>query len=108
MLASLIYIQQNQHHLRTDLTKFSTGQQSKFSIKTFGKVALERFLDHFQSHKLLPSYQSAYPKSLSCETTLIKLTNGILWNLDNQRVTSLTAIDLSAAFDTVDHSVLFK
>ena len=47
-------------------------------------------------------------KFFSCETALIKLMNDLLWTMDGQSVTSLAAIDLSAAFDTVDHSVLLK
>ena len=43
-----------------------------------------------------------------CKWALIKLTADILLNIDNKRVTALAAIDLSAAFDTVDHFVLSK
>jgi hypothetical protein len=40
------------------------------------------------------------------ETALLKLCNDILWNIESHSITALVAIDLSAAFDTVDHSVL--
>ena len=39
------------------------------------------------------------------ETSLIKLVNDILWAMERQEVTDLTALDLSAAFDTVDHEI---
>ena len=61
-----------------------------------------------EKHKLLPAYQSAYRKFHSCETALLKLTNDLLWNMENNKVTFLCAIDLSAAFNTVDHSVLME
>ena len=51
-------------------------------------------------------YQSAYGKNFSCETPLVKIINDCLWNMENQQVTSIVAIDLSAAFDTVDHLIL--
>ena len=34
--------------------------------------------------------------------------NDLLWNMEKQCVTPLVAIDLSAAFDTVDHPILLS
>ena len=39
---------------------------------------------------------------------IIKLCNDILWVMENQQLTAFIAIDLSAAFDTVDHDILLK
>lgn len=57
-------------------------------------------------HELLPDYQSAYRSNRSCETALLKLVNDILWNMEKAEVSALVAIDLSAAFDTVSHTIL--
>ena len=48
-------------------------------------------------------YRSAYRKNHSCETALLEVSNAIPTNMDNQQVTLLTLLDLSAAFDTVPH-----
>ena len=56
----------------------------------------------------MPSYQSAYREHHSCKTSIDRLTNDLLWSMERHRVTALVAIDLSAAFDTVDHTVLLK
>ena len=45
---------------------------------------------------------------LSCETALIKIVTDILWRMEGQEVTAMACIDLSAAFDTVDHGTLEK
>ena len=63
---------------------------------------------HLTSHGLYPPFQSAYRKYHSTETALLKVQNVILMNLDSQRVTPLVLLDLSAAFDTVDHGVLLN
>ena len=62
--------------------------------------------EHYNLHKLLPDYQSAYRNGYSCETVIIKLMNDILWAMENQNVTALMALDLSVAFDTVDYKIL--
>ena len=52
--------------------------------------------------------QSSYRKYHSTEMALLKVKNDILMNMNNQEVTLLVLLDLSAAFDTVDHSILLK
>ena len=61
---------------------------------------------HCNEYHLQPDYQSAYRENYSCETAVLWISNDILWSMENQCITSLTAIDLSAAFDTVDHNIL--
>ena len=48
----------------------------------------------------------AYRQHHSTETALLKVKNDILMNMENQKVTLLVLLDLSAAFDTVDHRIL--
>ena len=45
-------------------------------------------------------------KLYSCETSLPKLGNDILWAMEWQQITAVLIMDLSAAFDTVDHNLL--
>ena len=67
-------------------------------------------LKQFNRHKyqLVSSYQSAYQQHHSCETSLLKLSNDILWSMEDQSITAVLALDLSAAFDTVDHDILLQ
>ena len=57
---------------------------------------------------LLPVMSSAYRQGHSTESALLKVQADILHNMEQQRVTLLVLIDLSAAFDTVDHPTLFQ
>ena len=50
--------------------------------------------------------QSAYKACHSTETALIRVQNDILSALDNKGAAILVLLDLSAAFDTIDHSIL--
>ena len=67
---------------------------------------LAQFNGHCEDNQLMPVYQSAYRSNHSCETSLVKLVNDILWGFENKNFIALVVLDLSAAFDTVDHEVL--
>ena len=42
------------------------------------------------------------------ESALLKVKNDILLNMNRQHVTLLVLLDLSAAFDTIDHGILLE
>lgn len=52
--------------------------------------------------------QSAYRQFHSCETALIRVQNDILREIDGNSGVILLLLDLSAAFDTVDHTILLR
>ena len=62
--------------------------------------------EHCKKYAPLPDYQSVNRQSYSCEMALVKLMNDILWNMECSDVTAFIAIDLSAAFNMVDHGIL--
>ena len=55
---------------------------------------------------MIPDYQSAYHANYSWTTALLKIMNDILWAMERQDITTLIAIDLSAAFNTINHNIL--
>ena len=61
---------------------------------------------HLSENDLYPLLQSAYRRGHSIETALLKIYNDILMAMNRQEVVLLVLFDLSAAFDTVEHSVL--
>ena len=54
----------------------------------------------------MTAFQSAYRKHHSTESALLNIHNDILLNMAKGSVTALTLLDLSAAFDTIDHTIL--
>ena len=74
--------------------------------KILEKVVDTRLESHLSLNNLHEEPQSAYRKFHSTETALLKVQNDILNSLDRNDVTMLVMLDLSAAFDTIDHTTL--
>ena len=76
--------------------------------KLVERFAADQLVDHVTQNGLSEKFQSAYRVSHSTETALTQVRNDILLNMDNQRSTCLVFLDLSAAFDTLDHVTLLN
>jgi len=61
---------------------------------------------HLNCNHLSNVFESAYKQFHSTETALLKVHNDISLNMDTGKVTALTLLDLSAAFDTIDYFIL--
>ena len=79
-----------------------------FISKLTVKSVCDQLHSHMSRHCLYPLFQSSYRKHHSTETALLKVKNDILLKMNSQHVILLVLLDLSAAFDTVDHSILMK
>ena len=79
-----------------------------FVSKLIERAAFNQIHGHLVRNNLYPVAQSAYRRNHSTETALLKVMNDILLNMNKQHVTILVLLDLSAAFDTVDHSILLN
>ena len=90
------------------LNNYQPVSNLTFMLKLSERCMLKQFNSHTEKHQLMPSYQSAYQQCHSCETSLVKLTNDILWSMEEQNITAVLALDLSAAFDMVDHDILLQ
>jgi hypothetical protein len=88
------------------LKNFRPVSNLPFISKVIEKVVAERFHEHMKSNGLYESMQSAYRKYHSTETALLKVQNDILEAVDEGSVAVLVLLDLSAAFDTIDHEKL--
>ena len=66
-----------------------------------------RFSEHAELHQLLPKRQSVYRVHHSTETAITAVHNNLVRNIDQSgQVSVLVLLDLSSAFDTVDHNIL--
>ena len=79
-----------------------------FLSKILEKVVLRQLSNHLLTSTLFYSHQSVYLAGHSTETALLKIVNDFLSALDEDKVSLLSLLDLSAAFDTTDHSILLS
>ena len=88
------------------LKNFRPVSNLPFFSKLLEKIVLSQIIQHLNQNNLLDSHQSAYRAGHSTETALLKVANDLLLALDKKHVSVLSLLDLSAAFDTIDHSLL--
>ena len=70
------------------------------------KSSLVQLQTHLDEAGLMTAFQSAYRKHHSTKSALLNIHKDILLNMAKEYVTVLTLLDLSAAYDTIDHTIL--
>ena len=76
--------------------------------KTIEHSVTSQLTQHISENSLLEPMQSAYRSGHSMETALLKVKTDLLQAIDCQEVICLILLDLSSAFNTVDHCLLLR
>ena len=93
---------------KDDLSNYRPISHLSFLSKLTEKVVKSRLTDFLSANHLLNTFQSAYTKSHSTETTLLAVHDHIIKAMGKKQVTALCLLDLSSAFDTIDHTILLQ
>ena len=80
---------------------------SNFS-KVFERVMYNRLIEFIERFEILYCYQFGFRKNNSTNFALIHLTNKIATAIDQNKITAGVFVDLSKAFDTLNHQILFS
>ena len=64
--------------------------------------------EHLSNNDIVESCQSAYKAGHSCETALLRVYNDIVTTVGKGNGAMLVLLDFSAAFDTIDHVIIFE
>ena len=89
-----------------DIKSFRPISNISFLSKLTERLVVNRFNKHTDIYHLLPVRQSAYRQFHSTETAIAIVHYDIVCTIDAGNVSVLVLLDLSTAFDTVDHGVL--
>jgi len=79
-----------------------------FFSKIFEKLAYNRLLNYVEKHAIVNPNQYGFRKYHSTDMALIDITDKISQAIDNRLHSAGIFIDLSKAFDTVDHLILLS
>ncbi len=95
-------------NLDTILSNYRPVSNLPFVSKIIEECVIRQITRHMIRNGLGEVLQSAYKPGHSTETALVKVLNDICTGLNDNKVVFMAMLDLSAAFDTVDHRILLR
>ena len=116
MAFSLILLKRLLSHLslkkstlsKEDLKSYRPVSGLSFLSKFVQCIVAAQIRSHMDSHDLGNTFQSAYKVGHSTETALLCIKNEIRLSLSKGLPTALVPLNLSTAFDTIDHDTLLS
>jgi len=91
-----------------DMGNYRPVSNLSFLSKLIERAVATQLNDYLVANDLLPRHQSAYRKGHSTETAMLRVWSDFLAAADRRHVTLFGLLDLSAAFDCVDHTILLQ
>ena len=88
------------------LNNYRLVSNLSFIAKIIEKALTNQVHDHLINTDIVDNFQSAYKAGHSCETALLRVYNDIVTTIGRCNGEMLVLLDLSAAFDTIDHDNL--
>src|SRR5664279_5551605 len=91
-----------------DVESYRPISNLSVTSKLLERLVCKQLVAYLKNGDLLPDLQSAYRPNPSTETAILKVMSDILQSLDAGNLAALVLLDLSAAFDSVDHDTLIQ
>ena len=91
-----------------ELKNYRPVSNLPFLSKLLEKVVHEEINLHLSHNNLLGKFQSGYRKHHSCETAMFKVIGDIQNITGKRNSTAFLTLDLSSAFDALDHKILLE
>ena len=91
---------------KDDLASYRPISNLNFISKTLERILYLRLQSYLESLTAVSPFQSTYRKFHSVGTALLRIQNDLLSAVEKKQVSALVLLDLSSAFDTVDHDIL--
>ena len=89
----------------SELESFRPVSNLSFMSKIIKKIVARQLIRYLDEFDMIPKFQSGFRAFHSAETTLARLLSDIHMAMDRGDVTLLALLDVSAAFDSVDHDI---
>ena len=91
-----------------DVASYRPISNLTFISKLVERMVCQQLTSFLDENKLLPKFQSGFRARHSTETAILKVMSDILTAADQGKLSLLGLLDMSAAFDTVDHDILLQ
>ena len=90
------------------LSSYRPISQLSIISKIIFKIVFTQLSNYLIRNKLIDQYQSTYTRHHSTETAILNVFDNLLQRLSKHRPHQFLLLDLSAAFDNIDHEILIQ